>query len=243
MDLVIDIGNTLCKIGIFDPDGTLFFFDKQEDILLKTIESLCETYSVKRSMVSSVRAIMPDWTAFLASHTLAVSFSHTLRLPITLNYTSPHTLGLDRIANAVAAACYFPDEDVLSIQAGTCVVYDFTDRHGAYHGGAISPGLEMRFNALKQYTGKLPLVSKNEIDYYVGNDTQQSIKSGVINGLVFEIQGFMNQYQKNYPLLKTVLTGGDAEYLQKSVKNVIFADSNFILKGLHEILKINAEKI
>lgn len=243
MDLVIDIGNTRCKVGIFNIIGEMLFFENFENLSLSRLQFLCDEYKVRRSILSSVRKEDPELITSLASNTQHVLFSHTSKLPITVAYHTPQTLGLDRLAGAVASCQSFPKEDVLSIQAGSCMVYDFVDRNGIYHGGAISPGIDMRFKALKQFTGKLPLIEKSEINYYVGNDTQQSIKSGVINGLIFEVKGFIDQYKSDYPNLKIILSGGDAEYLRKSIKNVIFAGSNFILKGLHEILKINAEEI
>lgn len=243
MDLTIDIGNTRCKVGVFTPNGEMLFFEHFENISIKQLQFLCDKYGVRRSILSSVRKEDPELITFLASNTRHVLFSHTSKLPITVGYHTPQTLGLDRLAGAVASHCCFPKEDVLSIQAGSCIVYDFIDQNGIYYGGAISPGIDMRFKALKHFTGKLPLVEKSEIDHYVGNNTQQSIKSGVINGLIFEIKGFIDQYERDYPDLKIILSGGDAEYLRKSIKNVIFAGSNFILKGLHEILKINAKEI
>ncbi|MDL2309237.1 type III pantothenate kinase, partial [Bacteroidales bacterium OttesenSCG-928-C03] len=238
MDLTIDIGNTLCKAGVFDKNGDLVFFEKYETLSLAQLEMLCEKYPITRSIVASVREQNTDIENFLVAKTHHIPFSHASLLPVAIRYETPHTLGLDRIANAVAAHLHYPNENTLSIQAGTCIVYDFIDNQGVYFGGAISPGIDMRFKALHYFTGKLPLVEKKEIIRYVGQNTQQSVKSGVINGLIFEIEGFINQYKTDYPDLKVVMTGGDGDYLRKSIKNVIFAGSNFILKGLHEILKL-----
>lgn len=240
MDLTLDIGNTLCKVGVFDTDGQMIFSESFENLSVEFLQRVCTRYNIRRSILSTVREEDSALVSFLSTHTQLIPFSHNSGLPIKIQYNSPTTLGLDRIANAVAAYHRYSGQPILSIQIGTCVVYDFIDSQGIYHGGAISPGIHLRFRALHHFTGRLPLGEKKEIGHYIGTDTQHSIESGVINGLIFEIKGFIDQYRTDFPNLQTLLIGGDAAYLQKSIKNVIFAGSNFILFGLHEILKINA---
>ena len=242
MDLVIDIGNTLCKIAIFRENGELIFDEtlpalKTDDMIL-----WLEKYPVKHSILSSVAATYPEIEALLEGSTHYLHFSHTTKLPISIQYDSLATLGLDRIANAVAAASFFPEKNVLSIQAGSCLVFDFIDKEANFQGGAIAPGLSMRFQALHRFTQRLPLLVPQEHFPLVGKDTQQSIQSGVINGIIHEINGTMMQYQQHYSDLQVILSGGDSIYLQKSIKNTIFAVSKFVLKGLHKILRFNAEK-
>jgi type III pantothenate kinase len=170
-------------------------------------------------------------------------FTHASKLPIQLCYDTPQTLGLDRIACAVAAQQFYGRQHCLIVQAGTCLVLDFIDSAGNYYGGSISPGLNMRLAALRHYTANLPTTSLEKINYFLGQTTQQSIKSGVINGTIYEIEGFIKAYQSRYKMLKVLITGGDGEFLQKSVKNSIFVGSNFVLRGLHKILQLNAENI
>lgn len=243
MDLVIDIGNSLHKIGLYSEEGELELFLQYDYLRKEDLEVLLSIYRVRHSILSSVGKEDPGLKELLESETIFTHFSHESLLPVEIRYKNPQSLGLDRIANAVAAHTEYAGEDILSIQAGTCLVYDFTDRNGIYHGGAISPGLNMRFQALNYFTEKLPLYSKREIDFLTGTSTQQSIESGVINGVIHEINGFMTQYEARYPGIKILLSGGDSAYLQKSIKNAIFVGSKFILNGLHKILKLNVENL
>lgn len=243
MDLVIDIGNSLHKIGLYSEEGELELFLQYDYLRKEDLEVLLSIYPVRHSILSSVGKEDTGLKDLLESKTIFTHFSHESLLPVEIRYKNPQSLGLDRIANAVAAHMEYADENILSIQAGTCLVYDFTDRNGIYHGGAISPGLNMRFKALNYFTEKLPLYSKKEIDFLTGTSTQQSIESGVINGVINEINGFMAQYEARYPGIKILLSGGDSAYLQKSIKNAIFVGSKFILNGLHKILKLNVENL
>ncbi len=241
MDLVIDVGNTFQKVAIFTGKGDLFFDTLFSELQVDDIAKLLEIHTIENTIFSSVTHDYPEIIALLQTKTNYLHFTHTAKLPITIDYDSPHTLGLDRIANAVAAHKLFPKENVLSIQTGSCLVFDFIDRHAHFHGGAISPGLSMRFNALHHFTRRLPLPEKNEIPPLIGKSTQHSIQSGVINGIIHEINETIRQYLQYYPDLQVILSGGDSDYLQKSIKNAIFAGSKFVLKGLHEILKFNVE--
>ena len=242
MDLVIDIGNTRCKIAIFREDGELLFDTALPKLTVDDLMQLLEEHPVKYAILSSVADTYPEVEMLLQKTTHYIHFSHSTKLPISIQYDTPTTLGLDRIANAVAANCYFPEKDVLSIQAGSCLVFDFIDKKANFQGGAISPGLAMRFQALHHFTKRLPLLEKNENPPLIGKNTQQSIQSGVINGIVHEINETIRQYQCHYPELQVLFSGGDSVYLQKSIKNTIFADSKFVQKGLHKILRFNVEK-
>ena len=243
MNLVIDIGNTLQKIGIFSDKGELIFHQACPAITLDKWQELIEKYHIRHTILSSVVKEETEIEQLLKQTTHYIPFNQHTALPITILYNHPESLGLDRIANAVAAYSRFPQENILSIQAGSCLVYDFIDDKGNYRGGAISPGLNMRFKALHTFTGKLPQFNIREIDFRIGNTTQQSIESGVINGVIYEINGFMEHYKREMPGVKVLISGGDSDYLQKSIKSTIFVGSNFILYGLHEILKFNVEKM
>lgn len=242
MNLVIDIGNTLCKIALFQEDEEPFFYTALSELKVEDIILLLEKYPVKHAILSSVAENYSEIEELLKKSTHYIHFSHTTKLPISIRYDSPSTLGLDRIANAVAAACLFPEKDILSIQAGSCLVFDFIDKEAHFQGGAIAPGISMRFQALHHFTKRLPLLEKSENIALIGKDTQQSIQSGVINGIIHEINETIRQYQHLYPDLQILLSGGDSMYLQKSIKNTIFAGSKFVLKGLLKILKFNVEK-
>ena len=201
MDLVIDIGNTLQKLAVFDENGEIIRLFLENTLTLPLLQGVLAQYPVKRAIVSSVgrnNDMALDW---LATHTQLVRFSHECRLPITLKYATPETLGTDRIANAVGANTLYPHRNVLSIMAGTCLVADFVNADGEYLGGSISPGLRMRFQALEHYTAKLPFVEPENIDYFIGDTTQKSILSGIINGISAEIDGLIDRYSQSFDSL------------------------------------------
>ncbi len=170
-----------------------------------------------------------------------INLSAHTRLPFILKYDTPETLGLDRIALAAAAATSYPGKDCLVVDAGTCITYDFVNRAGEYLGGAISPGIQMRFKALNHFTARLPLGSINHSIDLIGKSTLSSIGSGVINGTINEVGGTIKQYEARFPEMITVLTGGDAIVFDGLVKNTIFAAPDFLLKGLNNILDYHAE--
>ena len=242
MDLVIDIGNTLRKVAIFSENGIIICFFSEKQLAIPFFEHLFEEYGIQQAIVSSVGEGDEKALDWLSQHTRLVRFSHECRLPIRINYATPETLGTDRIANAVGANALYPNQNVLSIMAGTCLVADFVNENGEYLGGSIAPGVRMRFQALSKFTARLPLVEPEKIDFFVGDSTENSILSGVMNGITQEIEGLIRQYSRHYNHLNVILSGGDAELLQNSIKKRIFAAQNPILVGLHKILKLNASK-
>jgi len=239
MNLIIDIGNTLQKIAVFSNDEMVYC--QSFPVISKTIlVDIYNQFTLKYSIISSVTDWDVEIEKFLKENTQMIQYSHETKLPITLLYQNSGTLGLDRIANAVGAATLFPNKNVLSIQAGTCLVLDFVNQKGEYLGGSISPGMKMRFEALHEKTKKLPLLKAySSYPGFQGNDTFHSIHCGVINGMRYEINGFIEDYSAKYENLTVLLTGGDANYLQKLIKNTIFAASNVVMKGLNEIIKYN----
>ena len=168
---------------------------------------------------------------------------NNLRLPILNMYETKDSLGKDRLAAAVAGSAEFPGENVLIINAGSALTFDFVNDRGEYLGGSISPGMMMRFNALHTFTDKLPLLSYQETVSLVGTNTRESIVSGVINGIVAEIEGVSLQYQEFYPGLKIILSGGDLNYFDKRLKISIFAFPNIVIHGLQQILSFNVNKV
>ncbi|MBT6766833.1 MAG: type III pantothenate kinase, partial [Prolixibacteraceae bacterium] len=156
-------------------------------------------------------------------------------------YDSKETLGKDRIAAAVGAFDLYPDSNVLIIDAGTAITYDIINEKNQYLGGNISPGLEMRFKALHHFTGKLPLVKQNKFDKLYGNTTENAILAGVQNGLVFEVDKAIDTFKEFYNNLKVIITGGNAEFFDKKLKNSFFVHFNLIAMGLNRILEYNGE--
>ena len=239
--LAIDIGNTLQKAAVFSEDGKMLFYNEKERLTESDLRTLIEKYIIQQSILSSVGEDAGELVSFLEKETKLLVFNHHTPLPIRLCYETPETLGLDRIANAVAANALFPGENVLSIQAGTCLVMDFVTKDAEYLGGSISPGLEMRFSALHHYTKRLPLVGKEGVHPLVGASTETSIRSGVVNGMANEIDGAVERYKAQYGNVKIILTGGNKNDLENSIKNTIFAAPNSVLCGLYKILIFNVE--
>lgn len=167
--------------------------------------------------------------------------SNETMIPIINNYTTPTTLGDDRLANVIGASVLFPNSNVLTIDCGTCIKFDSINKNNEYKGGAISPGLQMRFKALNNYTNGLPLVEAEKIDFLIGDSSKNSILSGVINGCIQEIEGVIKQYHSIYDNLTVILTGGDASFFDKELKSNIFVESKLTLIGLNEILHFNSK--
>jgi len=239
MNITIDIGNTLQKIAVFN-NNECVYWQSFPVITKKILTSIFNQFPVKKSIISSVAEVDRKMVDFLRTNTQMIQFSHDTKLPIKILYKNMETLGLDRISNAVGAAAMFPNRNVLSIQAGSCLVLDFVNEKNEYLGGSISPGLKMRFDVLYEKTKKLPLLKEPVfLPEFLGNDTYSSIHCGVVNGLLFEIEGFIEDYSAKYENLMILLTGGDANYLQKLIKNTIFAAPNIVLKGLNEIVTYN----
>ncbi len=239
MNLVIDIGNTFAKVAVFQGDLLLEVEKTTAEKLFSVVEKKIEKFLVTHSVLFSVSQKTDAVVALLSQKTIFIQMSNQLTFPFVNTYATPNTLGQDRVALIAAAAYQYPNQNVLVIDAGTCVTYDLLTANGAYLGGAISPGLQMRFKALHTFTAKLPVIEVKDIDYLIGDSTESSILSGVINGLVYEVDGFVSEYSTEYKDLTVILTGGDALFLSKRFKNGIFANSNFLLEGLNVILEHN----
>jgi type III pantothenate kinase len=238
MVLVIDVGNTQIKLAIFQQDTLLNKTIIQKHELQKNIENILNTHSnITNLVVSSVGEInQNDFLPF--QNLLKIHFiSHLTPFPFQNLYKTPKTLGIDRLVLATGAVLQFPNQNRLIIDAGTCITYDFINHKNQYLGGAISPGIRLRYESLHNYTAKLPLLTLLEPEDFIGNSTEMSIHSGVINGLANEMDGFINLYKQDYENFKIILTGGDANFLAKRLKNTIFANSNFLLESLNKIYK------
>ena len=239
MNLVIDIGNTKVKVAVFELDTIITAVVCEEINLVKELKRISNQYTFKRSIVSSVKDINEEYLEELQKLPFLIILNTDTPLPFKNLYATPSTLGNDRIALAAASVCIHPFKNTLVIDAGTCITYDFINAKNEYLGGAISPGIAMRYKSLHQYTGNLPLLSKNEEFNIIGTSTKSSIHSGIINGISCEIKGVIAQYKQDFGDLTIVLTGGDTKFLSKQLKNSIFAHQNFLLRGLNKILTFN----
>ena len=238
---MIDIGNTKTKYAQFVGDciKEKGFCNTEE-----TSKIVC-VYSekVKNIMLSSVKPI-PDLVLSKSKNKdcKLIVLSSELQMPFKTSYNSPKTLGSDRLALIAGAVSVFPNRPVLIIDAGTCITFDFVDSKKNHLGGAISPGLQMRLNALKSQTSALPAVNLREPHKLIGDSTVNSILSGVVNGAIKELDGTIDTYKKRYPGTIVVITGGDLGFFDKKLKNSIFADEDILLKGMYFIQKHYANK-
>lgn len=239
MNLVIDIGNSKVKVAVFELDTIITTAVCDEIYFLDEVKRISNQYAIERSIVSSVKDINEEYLEELQKLPFLITLNSDTQLPFKNLYATPSTLGNDRIALAAAAASIYPSQNSLVIDAGTCITYDFINAKNEYLGGAISPGIDMRYKSLHKYTEKLPLLSKNEEFNLIGTSTSTSIHSGVINGVICEIKGVIAQYEQDFGDLTIVLTGGDTKFLFKQLKNSIFANQNFLLHGLNKILTFN----
>jgi type III pantothenate kinase len=242
MNLVIDVGNTQIKYAVFKGDEQLEKKSSNSENAQATLLDIFKAYpNLSQGIISSTAQLPEALKKTLISNLHIVEFSHQSLLNFTNNYKTPETLGLDRIALVAAAAESYPAQNVLVIDAGTCITYDFIDKSSVYQGGAISPGLQMRYKAMHTFTGKLPLVTETiQNSDYICKSTKEAIQIGVCKSISYEIDGYIQDYLADYEDLTVVLTGGDYNLLSASIKNSIFATSNFLLKGLNKILQLNS---
>ncbi len=212
-----------------------FHFDARE------VNDYLDHHAVEGVIFSTVREQDPKVIETLQQRANRFhGFSHSSRLPIGINYATPHTLGLDRIAAAVGAYTQHPGTPALIIDAGTCVTYDLLTAEGVFAGGNIAPGIELRLRAMHEHTGKLPQINAEGEIPEMGFSTETAMRAGTIRGIVHEIEGYIAQLKEDYPELFVFLTGGDALKLEAKIKSRIFVDPNLVLTGLNRILHENA---
>jgi type III pantothenate kinase len=240
MNLIIDAGNTSVKLAVFDKEKLLYNESLEREFFFKKAKEIFNQYAgINWAIVSAVGYLDPKDLSALSVFCKFHVLNHDSEIPFKNSYATPHSLGVDRMALATAAFYHNPAANTLVIDAGTCVTYDMLNDYGEYLGGAISPGLHMRYKALYNQTAKLPLLQPDEPLDLIGNSTESSIHSGVVNGISAEIDGVIEQYKKRFKDLTVILTGGDAHFLSERLKNTIFADSNFLLRGLNFLLEYN----
>lgn len=231
--LCIDEGNTLTKAAIFAGQKQLAFSDQINESWLA---DRLQQYPVVKSIVSSVLRSSPSM-AFLESRGLPAELLTAHRpLPFGLAYDTPHTLGTDRIAVVAAAQAMFPHQSCLIFQAGTCLTADLIIDGQTYHGGSISPGLNMRLKAMSYFTQKLPEVTAEPLPTLPATNTADCLRAGAAYGMAFEITGHINKYRQQYGPLNVILTGGHTSFFESIVKDTIFAVPHLVLTGLNALL-------
>ena len=237
--LCIDQGNSSTKVGVFDGHN-LIFAKIFNDLTIIELKSVLLNYSCKACILSSVITLNESLIDFLTNKfEKFIELNQSTNIPIKNKYKTPETLGKDRLAAVVGASYLQPNRNILVIDAGTAITYDFIDAQKNYLGGNIAPGIDLRLKALHHFTQKLPLVNAEVETPLLGNNTQSAILSGAIYGVVFEIDGYIDTFQNKYSNLSTFLTGGSTFYIDTKVKNAIFAEKNLVLIGLNRILQYN----
>ncbi|GGD53686.1 type III pantothenate kinase [Muriicola marianensis] len=240
MNLVIDAGNTSTKLAVFRKQDLLFHSSTDADGFHKTVKDIFSKFpDISHALVASVGLLGKRELNVLSIFCKVELLTSVSKVPFKNSYASPATLGVDRIALATAAFYNYPHTNVLVIDAGTCITYDMVNDYGEYLGGAISPGLRMRYQSLNEHTARLPLLDPSPFVELIGNTTEKSIHSGVIYGICKEIDGVISEYQSRFEHLTVILTGGDGQFLSNRLKNTIFANSNFLLEGLNYLLDYN----
>ena len=248
MNLCIDQGNSRTKVALMTDEGKIINDFIYKQFSSAEVERLFDLYEITDSIISSVvniEAAVVNTLHRRSQH--FVLFDHNTPVPIVNTYDTPQTLGQDRLAAAVGAKSLCPNENLLIIDAGSAITYDFVTDKGEYIGGNIAPGLKMRFTMLQRMTKKLPLVDadENELVPLFGKNTRDAIVAGVIRGIAYEVKGYMRTLREKIPHFRTYLTGGHAAYILNNVrtshseKREITYEKHLVLIGLNEILVFN----
>ncbi|MFM7017010.1 MAG: type III pantothenate kinase [Bacteroidota bacterium] len=239
MNLIIDLGNTAVKWALFEVKNLIVKGKSSYSDLDKEIQNWL-SYPILNVAISAVVEVPSSLNNFLEKYDYVLKIDNKCSIPIKNSYKTPSSLGADRLVNAVAASYIADDGDVLVIDCGTCIKIDYTSKYKGFVGGSISPGVRMRYASLNHFTAKLPLLEPGEWTGLFGADTNDSIHHGVMNGVLYEINGAIENYQSQIPEIKIILTGGDLHFFQNLIeKKAIFAEPDLTLTGINLILLHN----
>lgn len=239
--LCIDFGNTRKKVAVFEADQIIQVIDLGE-VPVVVLQEILNEYQPRYSILSSVIEYDAAIDEILESQTRYHKLSYQTQLPFISPVGKPETIGADRLALAAAAVHFFPGKNNLIIGLGSCITYNFINKYNQFLGGGISPGKEMRFKAMHTFTAKLPMTSVSYTPPLIGYDTVTNLQSGVMFGMLAEIDGIIGFYAEKYANFNVVLTGGDTAYFATRLKSRIFADFNFLFKGLYAISWLNDKR-
>jgi len=239
MNLIVDIGNTSTKLAVYN--------GKERESVLRINELSCDELEknltgrkIERAIISSVKKLPPFILDLISANIPSVHIlSHISRFPFKLDYETIETLGTDRIAAVAGAYNLFPEAEVLIIDAGSAITYDFLSE-GVYKGGNISPGILMRFKALNKFTGRLPLLTLTDNFSFPGRNTNDAITAGVITGVIYEINEYIRTFEKKETEFKIILTGGEGSYLKDKINHHHTYMPDIVIDGLNNILEYNA---
>jgi type III pantothenate kinase len=242
MLLAIDVGNTRIKAAVFEGYNLKKLYVLEKESFQKDLKNIFEKHEIISDVwVSAVTDIHKETFTDLPEELNIHFISHLDFFPFLNFYKTPTTLGLDRMVLATGAVLQFPSTNRLIIDAGTCITYDIVDANDDYLGGAISPGIRLRYESMHQYTSKLPLLTLEIPENYIGNSTSQSMHSGIVHGVLNEIEGYVSMFIGDYENFTIILTGGDSDFLAKRLKSTIFANSNFLLESLNHLFQFNTK--
>jgi type III pantothenate kinase len=240
MNLIVDIGNTTTKLAVYEGLKKLSV-SRINELSCEELEKELSGFKIKRAIISSVKKLPPFISELFFTN---IPFVHVLsyksKLPFKIEYETPETLGTDRIAAMAGAYNLYPATEILVIDAGTAITFDFLSCD-AYKGGNISPGLMIRFKALNKFTGKLPFVSPTENYSFPGKNTNDAIMAGVITGVIYEINEYIRTFEKKHTDYKIILTGGDSGYLREKINYQLIYMPDIVIDGLNYILEYNAK--
>lgn len=238
MTAAIDIGNTFAKIGFFEENELITF---RKDLPLEELDDLVIEQNCNAIIVSSVTKSQTELENIFGVYPHKKLFLNSATpLPIQKDYETPETLGADRLAAAVGANFIFPNQNCLIVDMGTAIKYDYVSDDAIFRGGIISPGMRIRFEALHTFTKRLPLLEAENIPDLIGKSTKGCMQSGVVNGIIAELNGIIERYSELGDC-NVILCGGDAQFFENQIKNPTFVAPNLVLIGLNRILAYNIE--
>ena len=236
MNICIDIGNTKAKIGFFSNNELL---EVKQNITDRGIIKIIKEHNPEHVVISSVRKGIGKIVESCSKTADTIVFDHLTPVPVKSLYKTPQTLGVDRIAAVVGAALLYKHQNCLIIDMGTCITYDLIDKSATYHGGGISPGVDMRMKAMHKFTSRLPVIAAKGQPELIGKTTKECMLSGAIIGTQAELEGIINRYKQFFDDLAIIFCGGDANFFETKIKDHIFAIPNLVLIGLNQILRFN----
>ncbi len=242
MNLAVDIGNSLVKAAVFD-SGQIVETFRSKTADKSFFDGIFKAYpDIDAAILVSSGAGASEAEELLSVRAAKfLKFLPGVKVPVKNHYRTPETLGCDRLAAAVGAHALYPGSNVLVVDFGTAITIDLMTAAGEFKGGNISPGAAARFRSLHEYTSRLPLRSLSDDDVLIAVNSNQAVESGVINGIVYEIEGYIARLSKDYDDLKIIFTGGDSNFFAKRLKNTIFATYDLVVYGLNRILEYNAK--
>lgn len=236
MQLCIDVGNSFAKMAVFK-DHEIKHFTRVMNLKISDIEEICELFPIESVIYSASGQDNQDIIRHVQTFEHHILLKHTTPMPIRIKYKTPSTLGKDRIASVMGAYSLYPGENVVIVDMGTCITYEVLTKEGDYLGGNIAPGVEMRLKAMHQFTAKLPLVEFDEIDDWIGYSTETAIRNGAVLGTIMEVESFLVRAKEKFGQIRTILTGGAADFFAKKINSEIFVDQYLVHRGLNEILR------